>query len=70
MKRFFMPRLMRCLLWRSESASVRAVSDGFACRVKVDLLNRNPAWPQSATTDGLIDVLDAGGAEASSVAEG
>jgi glutamate carboxypeptidase len=39
-----------------ESASVRAVSDGFACRVKVELLNRNPAWPQSATTDGLIDV--------------
>ena len=39
-----------------EPASVRAVSDGFACRVKVELLNRNPAWPQSATTDDLIEL--------------
>ena len=39
-----------------EPASVRAVSDGFACRVKVELLNRNPAWPQSAKTDELIEL--------------
>ena len=39
-----------------EPASVRAVSDGFACRVKVELLNRNPTWPQSAKTNGLIEV--------------
>ena len=40
----------------NEPASVRAVSDGFACRVKVQLLNRNPAWPQSARTDDLIEL--------------
>jgi glutamate carboxypeptidase len=39
-----------------EPASVRAVSDGYACRVKVELLNRNPAWPQSAKTDDLIEL--------------
>ena len=39
-----------------EPASVRAVSDGYACRVKVELLNRNPAWPQSVKTDGLIEL--------------
>ena len=38
------------------SPSVRAVSDGFACRVKVELLNQNPAWPQSTETDGLIEL--------------
>jgi glutamate carboxypeptidase len=40
----------------NEPAYVRAVSDGFACRVKVKLLNRNPAWPQSTRTDDLIDL--------------
>jgi glutamate carboxypeptidase len=40
----------------NEPASVCAVSDGFACRVKVHLLNRNPAWPQSARTDDLIEL--------------
>ena len=39
-----------------EPASVRAVSDGFACRLKVELLNRNPAWAQNATTDSLIEL--------------
>jgi glutamate carboxypeptidase len=39
-----------------EPASVRAVSDGYACHVKVELLNRNPAWPQSARTDDLIEL--------------
>jgi glutamate carboxypeptidase len=39
-----------------EPASVRAVSDGYACRIKVELLNRNPAWPQSARTDDLIEL--------------
>jgi glutamate carboxypeptidase len=39
-----------------EPVSVRAVSDGYACRVKVELLNRNPAWPQSAKTDDLIEL--------------
>ena len=39
-----------------EPAAVRAVSDGFACRVKVELVNRNPTWPQSAQTDGLIQM--------------
>ncbi len=40
----------------NEPASVRAVSDGFACRVKVQLLNRNPAWQQSARADDLIEL--------------
>jgi glutamate carboxypeptidase len=39
-----------------EPASVRAVSDGFACRAKVELVGRNPSWPQNAPTDGLIEV--------------
>ena len=39
-----------------ELASVRAVSDGFACRAKVELVSRNPPWPQNAQTDGLIEV--------------
>jgi glutamate carboxypeptidase len=41
---------------RDEPASVRAISDGFACRVNVELLSRNPSWPQSAQTDALIEV--------------
>jgi glutamate carboxypeptidase len=41
---------------KDEPASVRAVSDGFACRVNVELLGRNPSWPQSAQTDALIEV--------------
>lgn len=41
---------------QDEPASVRAVSDGFACRVHVELLGRNPAWPQNAKTDELIEV--------------
>ncbi len=39
-----------------EPASVRALSDGFACRVGIDLLSRNPSWPQSTQTDALIEV--------------
>ena len=39
-----------------EPASVRAVSDGFACRVNVELLSQNPSWPPSAQTDALIEV--------------
>jgi glutamate carboxypeptidase len=41
---------------KDEPASVRAISDGFACRVNVELLSRNPSWPQSAQTDALIEV--------------
>jgi glutamate carboxypeptidase len=41
---------------QDEPASVRAVSDGFACRVKVSLLNRNSAWPEKAKTDDLIEL--------------
>ncbi len=39
----------------NEPASVRAVSDGFPCRVGVELLSRNPPWPQNPQTDALID---------------
>jgi glutamate carboxypeptidase len=39
-----------------EPASVRAVSDGFTCRISVELLSRNPSWPQSAQTDALIEL--------------
>jgi glutamate carboxypeptidase len=38
----------------NEPAFVRAHSDGHACRVKVELTSRNPAWPQNPSTDGLI----------------
>lgn len=37
-------------------ATVRAVSDGFPCRVRVELLSRNPAWAPNAATDELIAV--------------
>ena len=38
-----------------EPVSVRAVSDGFPCRVGVEVLSRNPSWPQNPQTDALID---------------
>lgn len=36
--------------------AVRAVSDGHPCRVRVELLSRNPAWPRNPATDALIDL--------------
>lgn len=54
----------------NESASVRAVSDGFACRVKVQLLNRNPPWPQSGRTRRSDRALDEGRPQAWSAAAG
>lgn len=38
---------------------VRAHSDGHACQVQVELTSRNPAWPQNAATDALIDLWQA-----------
>ena len=35
---------------------MRAVSDGFSCRVGVELLSRNPSWQQNAETDALIEI--------------
>lgn len=35
---------------------VTAESDGFPCRVKVELLSRNPAWAANPATDGLIAI--------------
>ena len=37
-------------------ASVRAASDGFPCRVRVEMLDRNPAWAPNPQTDALIEV--------------
>lgn len=39
-----------------EPPVVRAQSDGFACRTEVELLSRNPAWPQNEGTDRLIEI--------------
>lgn len=41
---------------KDEPASIRAISDGFACRVDVELLSRNPSWPQTPQTEALIEV--------------
>jgi len=38
---------------------VRAVSDGYPCRVRVETLSRNPAWPSSSATDELIAIWQA-----------
>jgi glutamate carboxypeptidase len=43
------------LALRDEPASVRAMSDGFACRVGVELLGRNRPWQQNPQTDALIE---------------
>ena len=43
------------LALRDEPVSVRAVSDGFACRVEVELLGRNRPWQQNLQTDALIE---------------
>ncbi|HET9522894.1 MAG TPA: M20/M25/M40 family metallo-hydrolase [Terrimicrobiaceae bacterium] len=36
--------------------AVRAVSDGFPCRVSIELLSRNPSWQKNAETDALIEI--------------
>jgi glutamate carboxypeptidase len=36
--------------------AVRAESDGFPCRIRVELLSRNPSWQQNAATDALIGI--------------
>ncbi len=38
---------------------VRAASDGFPCRVKVETMSRNPAWPASSATGELIAIWQA-----------
>jgi glutamate carboxypeptidase len=43
------------LALREEPVSVRAASDGFPCRVEVELTSRNPPWPRNSQTDGLIE---------------
>jgi glutamate carboxypeptidase len=44
------------LALREEPASVRAASDGFACRVGVELVSRNRPWQQNPQTDALIEI--------------
>lgn len=44
------------LALREEPVSVRAASDGFPCRVDVELESRNRPWRQNSQTDALIDV--------------
>ncbi|MGA7901065.1 MAG: M20/M25/M40 family metallo-hydrolase [Terrimicrobiaceae bacterium] len=41
---------------RDGPAAVRAKSDGFSCRISVELLSRNPSWRQNPETDALIEV--------------
>ncbi len=36
--------------------AVRATSDGFPCRVRVELLSRNPAWAPNSATEELISI--------------
>jgi glutamate carboxypeptidase len=36
--------------------AVRAQSDGFPCRVAVELLGRNPSWPPNPRTEALIKI--------------
>jgi glutamate carboxypeptidase len=43
------------LALRDEPVSVRAVSDGFSCRMGVELLGRNRPWQQNPQTDALIE---------------
>jgi len=43
------------LALRDEPVTVRAVSDGFPCRVGVQLLGRNRPWQQNPQTDALIE---------------
>jgi glutamate carboxypeptidase len=42
--------------FRDEPVFVRALSDGFPCRVGVELFGRNPSWQQNPRTDALIEV--------------
>jgi glutamate carboxypeptidase len=46
----------RIYAYEQESPIVRAVSDGYPCRVRVETLSRNPAWPASSSTEGLIQI--------------
>ena len=41
---------------RDGPAAVRAESDGFSCRIGIELLSRNPSWRQNPETDALIEV--------------
>jgi glutamate carboxypeptidase len=41
---------------KDEPVAVRADSDGFSCRVGVELLSCNPPWQQNPQTDRLIEV--------------
>jgi glutamate carboxypeptidase len=41
---------------RDRPVAVRAQSDGFPCGVGVELLGRNPSWPQNARTEALIEI--------------
>jgi glutamate carboxypeptidase len=43
------------LALQDEPVSVRAASDGFPCRVGVELLGRNRPWQQNLQTDALIE---------------
>ncbi|MBN8709650.1 MAG: hypothetical protein BGO12_03625 [Verrucomicrobia bacterium 61-8] len=49
----------RIYAYEQVEATVRAASDGYPCRVKVDTLSRNPAWPVSDSTAELIAIWQA-----------
>lgn len=46
----------RIYAYEQESSVVRAVSDGYSCRVRIETLSRNPAWPASSSTEELIQI--------------
>jgi len=44
-----------------ESPAVRAASDGYPCRVHVEMFRRNPTWGQNPSTDALIAIWQRAG---------
>lgn len=49
----------RMYAYESQAPDVQAMSDGYPCRVKVETLSRNPAWPSSSATEELIGIWQA-----------
>jgi len=40
----------------TEIPPIRAASDGYACRLSLEILSRNPAWPRNGETDRLAQI--------------
>jgi glutamate carboxypeptidase len=52
----------RIYAYEQTGVRVRAASDGYPCRVKVETMSRNPAWPASGETGELISIWQAAAA--------